>query len=490
MGLIPGLNKSALSQYLTGTTIGSYAGVNNVIVNPAMMSNSRYYVDANVASFGSFFHNNYAYFAQDEYSIFKFFNTGYSYPEHDKEYGTGERTAYTVENQNIKNVFVSGRVLGPSAMVAFNNHTFAFHTGFRSVSSFRDVPYDVANFLYYSLDYSPQHQIRYQHEDPIKSASLSWSEMGFSWAYLFGKYYRSQWSVGVSAKLLFGHAGYYVYLDRLDYYVQDDDNLYINNVHGEAAYSLPLDYDDNQLYNGSAIKGMGMGFDIGLSYTHTEKGHSNTYYARPCQQQFDEYKYRVGISLMDFGWIGFNDVARKYVFEDNRGVWHQIDTLEPYYSNLNFISEDISTRLCGSEECALESDNFTMYLPMTLGMQFDYHYKKNWYLSSTLRLPVNYAKSQVRAAPTFMVAPRMETETLEFGVPLTLYNFRQPIVGAYMRFYNVTVGTDNIAGFLNVTNHYGFDFYVSLKINFIKNRCKKRKPRFCMDDDRSRNYPN
>ena len=489
MGLILGLLLSigvlrpAYSQYMTGATVGSYAGVNSLVVNPALMANSRYYADVNIVSMGSFFHNNYAYFARDEYSIFQLLNPSYRYPVHNKEYGTGERSAYTVENEFMKDVFLNGRIIGPSAMVAYNDHSFAFHTASRSVTSFTNIPYDMANFFYYSLDYSPQHGVEYEHDDPARTASLTWSEMGVSWAYMFAKDNRHHWAFGVSAKLLFGHAAYYVYIDELDYYVPDDDNLYIRNVTGEVGYALPIDYSSNELYNGSAIKGMGMGFDVGLSYTHTRSGHSDIMYRRPCEMKFQAYKYRVGISLMDFGWIGFNDVARQYKFENNSGVWHEVDTLEPYYNNLNFISDDINSRLFNNPGDAMVSNAFDMYLPLSLGLQFDYHYRDNWYISGTMRLPIRHAKNQVQASSGLMVAPRMETQNLEFGVPFTLHEMIRPMLGAYMRFYNVTVGTDNVAGFLNLTNHYGYDIYISVKVNFVKDRCKKKRPRFCTGDN-------
>ena len=141
----------------------------------------------------------------------------------------------------------------------------------------------------------------------------------------------------------------------------------------------------------------------------------------------------------------------------------------------------------GLSKAAVEvaySDRFSMYLPATLGIQVDYHYLKNWYFSGAVRLPINYAKSQVRAPANIMVAPRLETMIFEIGMPVSLYDWKQPTIGAYMRFYNFTLGTDNLGGFLNMTNHYGFNVYFSFKINFIKNRCTKKLPRFCVDDSR------
>jgi hypothetical protein len=127
------------------------------------------------------------------------------------------------------------------------------------------------------------------------------------------------------------------------------------------------------------------------------------------------------------------------------------------------------------------ADKFSMYLPASLGLQLDYRWRKNWYVSSSLRLPVSYAKGQVRSPAGFMVSPRLETQTFEMGMPFTLYDFQHPMLGAYMRFYNFTVGTDNLSGFLNLTNHYGFNVYFSFKISLIKNHCKRKLPRFCVD---------
>lgn len=475
----------AFSQQFNGIVAGSYSGVGKAMVNPALMTNSRYYAEINVFSGGFFIHNNYAYLSRDEYNAFDFIIPGFQYPMHEKEYGQGDRPAYTVENKRLKNFFLDGHVMGPSAMVEINDHAFALSTHFRSVNSMRHIPYDMANYFYYSLDYDPQHGMEYEHRDPIRFGSLSWSEINLSWAHTFYKYDRDRLSLGVTAKLLLGHAASYVYLEHMQYFVPDDDNIYVRDLTGEAAYALPVDYSSNEM-SGSKIKGMGLGFDLGIAYTHTEKGHSGMKYRRPCQQNFEEYKYRVGLSLMDFGWIRFNDAARKYEFDGVNGYWEQVDTLKPYYDNLEFISTDISERFTGDPQGALSSNSFNMFLPATLGAQFDYHYVKNWYLSASLRIPLTFARNQVPAPYGMTISPRLETQDFELGMPVSLYDMKHPMLGAYMRFYNFTIGTENLAGFMQLTNHYGFNVYFSFRINFIKDRCKRKQPRFCTDDFRFR----
>ena len=238
---------------------------------------------------------------------------------------------------------LKGQYIGPSIMVAVNDHTFGFHTNFRTVNSARAIPYDMANYFYYSLDFKPQHGWEYEHRDPIKFGTLTWSEIGFSWAHTFAKYDRDRWSLGISAKFLMGHAGSYVYLEDMTYFTPDDDNVYIRKMNGEAGYSLPIDYTTNEV-SGSKVRGYGAGIDIGVSYMHTIKGHSNMKYKRLCQQRFEEYKYRVGVSIMDIGWIRFNDGARKYEYSDVSASFEQVDTLKPYYDNLEFITQDINSR--------------------------------------------------------------------------------------------------------------------------------------------------
>ncbi len=474
------------AQVNAGLTNGTYAGIGNVWLNPAFLGNSRYYVDINLAGGDFFIHNNYAYLSKGEYRFSNFMLPGYQYPMHSKEYGQGERPAYTVEDKRPKDFFLDAHILGPSVMVAVNDHTFAVQTGFRMVNSIRDLPYDMANYFYYSLDYKPQHGIEYEHRDPIRFGTMAWSEVGISWAYMFKKYNRDRWSLGISAKYLMGHAGSYVYLDHMTYFTPDDDNVYVRDLNGEAAYALPVEYSENT-FNGMGIYGRGMGFDIGVSYMHTEKGHSNIRYRQLCQQRYEDYKFKAGVSIMDIGWIRFSRQARKYGYHHVQGYWQQVDTLKPYYDNLEYISGDIGERFYGSTDGALEGNSFAMYLPATLGLQFDYHYVNNWYLSGSIRLPLNFAKSQVRAPAGLQVSPRLDMQELEIGLPVTLYDLRYPMLGAYLRFYNFTVGTDNLAGFLSMTNHYGFNVYFSVRISLIKGKCKRKLPRFCIDDFRFKN---
>jgi hypothetical protein len=71
------------------------------------------------------------------------------------------------------------------------------------------------------------------------------------------------------------------------------------------------------------------------------------------------------------------------------------------------------------------------------------------------------------------VTPRYETQYFEVNLPVSLYDFRYPRMGVAARIWFLTLGTDNLLGFLNLTDFTGFDLYVSVKFNFLKGKCRR-----------------
>ena len=47
-----------------------------------------------------------------------------------------------------------------------------------------------------------------------------------------------------------------------------------------------------------------------------------------------------------------------------------------------------------------------------------------------------------------------------------------PRIGLAARFWFFTIGTDKLLGFFNLTDFTGMDIYMSIKLNFLKGRCK------------------
>jgi hypothetical protein len=66
-------------------------------------------------------------------------------------------------------------------MVTIYDHVIALRTGARAISSTRNLPYDMANFAYYTMDFRPQHQT-YFVRDNYSMSSMAWFEVMASYA--------------------------------------------------------------------------------------------------------------------------------------------------------------------------------------------------------------------------------------------------------------------------------------------------------------------
>ena len=145
----------------------------------------------------------------------------------------------------------------------------------------------------------------------------AWGEIGLSYAYLLYQKRYDRISVGASVKRLFGLAGAYLSVDQMDYVVPDDSTMIINNMAATAGYCVPVDYNTNEMITGNWVRGGGFGFDIGATYTRTLRSAYKQYIRRPCELNYEDYLYRIGMALMDIGRIQFKDNAEAYRI-DNR----------------------------------------------------------------------------------------------------------------------------------------------------------------------------
>ncbi|MCX6268291.1 MAG: hypothetical protein NTW16_13180 [Bacteroidetes bacterium] len=84
----------ASAQEMLGTTLGNYAGLNSVQLNPSAIYNSKTYLDVQLFGLDVFFQSNYLYMKKSDYRFSNFFKSGYEWPTHQAEYGTEQRIFY------------------------------------------------------------------------------------------------------------------------------------------------------------------------------------------------------------------------------------------------------------------------------------------------------------------------------------------------------------------------------------------------------------
>jgi hypothetical protein len=348
------------------------------------------------------------------------------------------------------------------------------HAGYRIASSTRRLPYDIANFSYYGLDFYPQHNIEYDRSN-YDMASLAWWDLGVTYATYFGDGDYTTWSAGITANYLLGYAATYVTGDQTNYIAYNDSILNVINLDGELGLSLPVNYETDETdYTEDLTRGHGFGFDLGVSWQYNESngiGHRSG--LNPANVQ-SVYKVKLGLSLLDLGSIRFSKNAEKHVYDQVGNPSINVNELE--YDNIRDELNETSRLLYGDPAASLKDDHFTVWLPAALSLQGDYHYRGPWYISGTVVLPVVFASPMVQRTSQFAVAPRYETRNFAINLPLLLNDFRYARWGLSLRIYGLTLGTDRLGAFLGLNDLTGMDAYASLKIN-IYDRDSRHKNR-------------
>jgi len=463
------LSGTIKSQEMWGVTTSNFAGSNGAILNPASLVTSKLYLDVNLATFDIFFQNNYGYIHQKDFSPFKLLVKNPEFPE----YGEDDMPFDHFWDVRDKFIYSSQLIKGPSMMLAYGRHAFALHTGARIITSTSRIPYDIANFGYYGLDYSEQHNVNYVSRN-LHAASVFLGEIGLSYAYAFRKIGNEEWVAGITVKKLFSPAGAYVSADNLDYIVVNDSTINIKNMNGEVGYSFPMNYDNNEYPDsGPFIKGGGYGIDIGFAFQNKDLSYQKKRFRRLCSQKYINYSYRLGISLIDLGYVTYDQNSQLHVYNDISKYWISIDTIN--YYNFNELTRTMSREFYGNENTSFAGDKVRLLLPTALSIQGDYHIYRKWYGGLVWIQPVHLGKSYMRRPAQIALIPRYESPKLELALPLSLYDYRMPRVGFSVRYYFLTIGTDDLLGLVGYKNFTGLDFYASIKINFRKGFCGRFK---------------
>lgn len=332
------------------------------------------------------------------------------------------------------NAYANFRLNGPSVMLNKGPHAFAIFDAARTAVSYRKI--DITNTS--GRDYNA-----------YKVAGLAWGEFGVSYAYQFKRFERNVWSGGITLKALGGAGG-----------------AYFANTGSSIDFSGAM---ANSLSNigGGMGAGKGFGMDIGVTYEKKVRPVNLLTFQKLCQQKFQDYVYKVGISLIDIGNIRFTKNMSGTHFNQNiTGSLHGIIDSSTY--------DMVTDTNLQNYASSLSKDKFSMNLPTAVCIQFDYHYYKNWYFNGTFVQGLNITNNFVRRPTMIAFTPRFEKRWLEVNMPLSVSDMKYWRLGLSLRLWNFTIGSDNLLGSMGVGSKAGFDIYTSIKINFAKGRCGRK----------------
>ncbi len=461
---------SSVAQEMSGITLSNYGGINTVRLNPSGLLNSRLFYDVNIAAGDVFVENNFVFIHKEDYGLFNFLQKNPEFPSADIP---GEGVDYN-SGSNLIRGFEQTDVLGPSFSIVLNKQAFGISTRAVTMTSVTDLPEYLGELMFEGFNYEPLHGIPQNH-DRFDAASAAWWEIGFSYAREIRKRNFEKWSFGINARRLWGYAGMSLMSYNAEYTVLSDSAMDIRNLDAEIGFGIPLNYDNNEFPDdGRTFKGRGTAFDFGLTFVKMKNVSTSRSYKSYCRYEYEDYIYKIGVSMLDVGGLRFAENARVLRYENVSQDWQQIDTLD--FVNTNTLVSDLSEVFYNDPDASTSGDAFTLGLPAAVSIQADYNYYPNWHLSSLVILPLKISNSQLQRPGQVLVSLRYETERFEFALPVSLYDFKKPRIGLSARFYYFTIGTDKLGGFFGFDDFYGMDIYFSAKFHILKGWCGRYKP--------------
>jgi hypothetical protein len=461
------------AQEMLGIVNGNYSGVNGSVLNPAGMGHSRQFLNVNLLGGDFYINSNYLYIHRQDYNFFGLFSVDINDPRYTYIYQYPEfqfiDTLHYLDykkNTSLKRIFSSARILGPSLMVHYGNHAFSLITGFRNNISVDKMTYNTANFIFRGMDFAPQHNITYT-EGPYQICFLSWIELGLGYAYTFLSDQNRDITAGVTFKGLLGTGAAYSELRNVTYHVPNSDTIVFEKLDCTFGLALPMDYaGGNSFSMDPLIKGTGWSIDFGINWM--QKGGSAIASAaeRGEGAATDEnYRFRVGLSVLDLGKISFGKNVEVHEFNDvaNR-LWPGLRDF--HATSIRHFLRSASYNLLGDSLSSLTAKtDFSIWLPTAVSLQIDYNFGFNIYANATFVQGVKMGNPGVRRATLLAVTPRYEKRIWEVNLPLSLVDFRDPQIGLAFRIYSFTIGTEKLGTFFNLTDVRGMDVYFALGFN-------------------------
>ncbi len=474
VGIILLSGKALFSQQMLGLSFDNYNGAAGATLNPAFLTNSKVYLDVNLVTADFFIENNIGYINKDSTGFWELVQMAGK-----KSFQNKNITLIAYQNHDKKNFTISSIIQGPSVMIQKGRQAIMLGVTVRALSTGTNIPYQ---FVASHGSLSDSVLLHHRFDDNnFSAASLSWIEINMNYAYDFVDRADIKLSAGVGIKYLLGVSGAYLAVKNLKFSVPDSKRLNVKNYNGDMGFALPIDYDNYNKSNFNPVfKGHGFGLDVGFLYTRL-KTFTDGGEKRLCAKPYSDYIFKFGVSVMDIGGIMFKHHTQVHKFDNKAANWQKFDTIQN--KSINSTMRMLSDVFYGSPNASLSDTAMFLSLPTTISIQYDYHFNSNFYLGAYWQQPLRFSLKSVRMPPVLAVIPRYETKIFGASLPISVYNYEKIRVGASLRFYSLTVGTEKLGTFLGIGDLTGMDFYFSIRFNLDKGSCMSYKKGACFNTD-------
>ncbi|KAA6430352.1 hypothetical protein FEM33_25435 [Dyadobacter flavalbus] len=468
LGMVFGWALTGWSQHLPGASMGNYAGTNALYHNPAFVADSRYRAYIHVAATQIYTANNHVRY-EAPFSFFNLLTNTVSAKYRSSRGVVQFPRSYLGEklNGNLKYMNAGGDTRLPSVMFNMLKGRLGAAVLLRAryILNASGITEDLARLI------SKTTQLKAL-QGPVfnnQSGQLHFNGLGEIAFALGGVVMDNETDflkVGVTLKGLIGLYNAHAIIENSSFNVLPDASWenkrqYINVNEINVRYAMTR---DEGLAPSGRPPGMGWGFDVGAVYEYRPDVSKYSYYEkgeRKKDHSKNKYLYRVAVSLTDIGRVRFNNPAyllqqethttnKEFRFDD----FQKLDGSEGFFNAIN-------NSLDGGPTIA---PDFRSVLPAAFQASVDYNIRPNVYVSGLwVQNLVPQKAFGMKAESTVTVTPRYEHKWYELSVPLSLMNrYRSPAIGLAGRAGPLWMGTDHLAGLLNIGNPKAFNVYFGI----------------------------
>lgn len=425
------LSLKASAQDFPGYQTGNYSGVNGVFFNPASIADSRYRWDVNLFAVNAAMSNEKASF-----------NLGSI-----KDAFTGDELARQFLSKGRGNAtgVANATVIGPSASISLDkNSAIALTTRGRVMLNANGVDGKLITALLNEEEPAGTFPYGIQPGDNMRGSYNIWTEYGLSYARVLKSQGNHFLKGGITLKYLSGSANGYLNVNGLQGTISKDGgsgNYLLTNASGRLQLAFAgaglNDFDLDQL---ASFDNTGVGADLGFIYEY-----------RPSVNDEEinrDYSWRVGVSILDLGRV-------KYRQDDDRSAGYDVNVTGSEAVNLNEISntdfDDLHAYFDAHPQyfTSLTSPDatYSVSLPTTLRVDFDYHVQKGFSVNLETRLSLvnadeKYYNSQYYS--TLSLTPRYETSQFGAYLPLQYNKISSFTAGVCLRYGPLFVGSGSL----------------------------------------------
>jgi hypothetical protein len=469
------------SQNFLGIAGSNYAGIHSTIQNPANVVDTRQFININLGAAGVDLQNNYVRW-NAPFSLFSMMSgtvsDKYKLSNGKVLWKTGDEYFKVLNQKNRADLFANGEGRGPAISIDFKKIGLGLAAGtrYRFMNSLTSTSLEVGKALVEGTQ-SPDLNGNLYTNRTVNFNSLYLTEYFGTIGKVIIQDEERFIKVGGTLKYLVSNMMGNIKSSDFDFIKTADpvdtkkQTIDFPRATGDLTIaspfpSLSISNFTSQLTAFNGI-GKGVGADIGVIYEYRpdiRKYARNNNGKGFVDATVNKYKYKIGFSIKDIGFVNFKDPINVQTSEIN-STGTQI--LPGDYNRIKGIEELIKTTGdVFNVNPASYGRAFRVYLPVTSILTFDYQLTEKYYVNMVYRQ--NYLPSNRRGPISYSgisVIPRMEKKNLELSAPLSLdNNFQNLNLGFALRYYSFFIGSDNLTGLFKLVKPRGLSIYSGISI--------------------------